>query len=68
MCKHVAGRFSHFVCGSAPCNSFPLSLLQLLWAPLRSNGTDYVLPTVSFFHSKRMLKNYPTDLHQIFRN
>ena len=49
--------------------------LILLWlaslsAPLRSNGADYVLLLfiLFYFFSSFVLRNYPTDSHQIFRN
>ena len=48
---------------------------NLLSAPLRSNGADYVLLLfififyfLLFFYSPFVLRNYPTDSHQIFRN
>ena len=47
----------------------------LLSAPLRSNGADYVLLlfilfffNLFIFYSPFVLRNYPTDFHQIFRN
>ena len=44
-----------------------------LSAALRSNAADYVLPLFIyfiflFFYSPFVLRNYPTDSHQIFRN
>ena len=58
------------------CSRSQRRLSCLLSAPLRSNGADYVLLLFiyfiylffKFFYSPFVLRNYPTDSHQIFRN